>query len=72
MSRDDEELSRELGLLSAFAIGVGVMVCAGIFVLPASAAATAGQAAAAAFVLAGFIASFTPSSPSWVHSSPSA
>ncbi|APW98492.1 cationic amino acid transporter [Halobiforma lacisalsi AJ5] len=59
MSRNGEELSRELGLLSAFAIGVGVMVCAGIFVLPASVAATAGPAAAVSFVLAGFIAAFT-------------
>ena len=54
---DNEELSEELGLLAAFAIGVGVMVCAGIFMLPA-AAATAGPAAAA-FALAGFIAAFT-------------
>ncbi|MFW5959340.1 MAG: APC family permease [Natronomonas sp.] len=55
----NEELSEELGLLAAFAIGVGVMVCAGIFILPASAAATAGPAAASAFALAGFIAAFT-------------
>ncbi|MEF8827462.1 MAG: APC family permease, partial [Haloarcula sp.] len=54
-----EELSEELGLLAAFAIGVGVMVCAGIFILPASAAAVAGPAAVAAFALAGFIAAFT-------------
>lgn len=60
MSDDtDEGLSRELGLLSALTIGVGVMVCAGIFVLPASVAESAGPAAMLAFVLAGFIASFT-------------
>lgn len=56
---NDGELSEELGLISAFAIGVGVMVCAGIFILPASAAAMAGPAATAAFALAGFIAGFT-------------
>ncbi|MEF8938123.1 MAG: amino acid permease [Halovenus sp.] len=55
----DEELPRELGLHAALAIGVGVMIGAGIFVLPAAVVATAGPAAAAAFVLAGFIAAFT-------------
>ena len=56
---DETDLSRELGLLSALTIGVGVMICAGIFVLPAPAAEMAGPAAAAAFVLAGGIGAFT-------------
>lgn len=56
---DNEELSKELGLFSALAIGMGVMICAGIFVLPAPATEMAGPAAVAAFVLAGFVASFT-------------
>lgn len=55
----DQELSKELGMLSALAIGVGVMICAGIFVLPAPGAKMAGPASVAAFVLAGFVASFT-------------
>lgn len=59
MSADDEELAKDLGLLSALTIGIGVMIGAGIFVLPAPAAAEAGPAAAAAFVLGGMIAAFT-------------
>lgn len=59
MPDPSDDLSRELGLLSALTIGVGVMICAGIFVLPASVAKSAGPAAPLAFVLAGIIASFT-------------
>lgn len=54
-----DELPRDLGLLSALAIGVGTMVGAGIFVLPGAATAGAGPAATAAFVLGGVIALFT-------------
>jgi amino acid transporter len=56
---DGDALERELGLLSAFSIGVGVMIGAGIFVLPGAAADTAGPAATVGFVLAGVIAGFT-------------
>lgn len=59
MSADDEELAKDLGLLSALTIGIGVMIGAGIFVLPGAAAAEAGPAAAAAFIVGGIIASFT-------------
>lgn len=59
MTDSSEELSKELGMMSALAIGVGVMICAGIFVLPAPAVEEAGPAAVAAFVLAGFVSSFT-------------
>lgn len=52
-------LPRELGLFGALAIGIGTMVCAGIFVLPAAAFSIAGPAAAAAFVVGGIVASFT-------------
>lgn len=53
------ELKKDLGLLSALMIGIGVMIGAGIFVLPGAAAAEAGPAAIAAFVVGGFIALFT-------------
>lgn len=56
---DDEGLSKDLGLLSALTIGIGVMIGAGIFVLPAPAAEAAGPAAAAAFALGGVISAFT-------------
>ncbi|WP_290812210.1 amino acid permease [Halovivax sp.] len=55
----DTELAKELGLFSALAIGAGTMIGAGIFVLPATAAAEVGPAAALAFVVAGFVALFT-------------
>lgn len=60
----DQELPRDLGLVSALAIGVGTMVGAGIFVLPGAATAGAGPAATAAFVLGGVIASVTALSAS--------
>ena len=60
----DGELPRNLGLLSALAIGVGTMVGAGIFVLPGAATAGAGPAATAAFVLGGIVALFTALSAS--------
>lgn len=52
-------LPKELGFFGALTIGVGTMVGAGVFVLPAPAFDTAGPAAAAAFVVGGFIALFT-------------
>lgn len=59
MSSTETELAKELGLFSALAIGVGTMVGAGIFVLPAAAVGEAGPAAALAFVVAGGIALLT-------------
>ena len=43
------ELVRELGLGAAMSIGIGTMVCAGIFVLPGIAAAKAGPIVVLAF-----------------------
>ena len=59
MSADDEELAKDLGLLSALTIGVGTMIGAGIFVLPGQAAAAAGPAVALSFVFGGVISLFT-------------
>lgn len=53
------ELSRELGLPSALAIGVGTMIAAGIFTLSGLAVRDVGSAAIAAFLLAAVVASFT-------------
>ncbi len=55
----DDILPKELGFFGALTIGVGTMVGAGVFVLPAPAFETAGPAAAAAFVVGGFVALFT-------------
>ncbi|KAB1186600.1 MULTISPECIES: amino acid permease [Haloferax] len=52
----DEELAKDLGLLSALTIGIGTMVGAGIFVLPGVAASTAGPIVIASFVVGGLIA----------------
>jgi amino acid transporter/nucleotide-binding universal stress UspA family protein len=49
------KLLRELGLKEALAIGLGTMIGAGIFVLPAIAVERAGQAAAISYLLAGLI-----------------
>ncbi|MFD1597907.1 APC family permease [Halobellus rarus] len=63
-SETETQLERTLGLTEASMIGVGTMVGAGIFVLPGSAAALAGPASAAAFVIAGGIAMLTALSAS--------
>jgi amino acid transporter/nucleotide-binding universal stress UspA family protein len=60
----DEELAKDLGLLSALTIGVGTMIGAGIFVLPGQAAAAAGPAVALSFVVGGVISLFTALSAS--------
>ncbi|MFC7095737.1 amino acid permease [Halobaculum marinum] len=52
----DEELAKDLGLLSALTIGIGTMVGAGIFVLPGVAASTAGPVVVVSFVVGGLIA----------------
>jgi amino acid transporter len=60
MSRDDVSgrahgLVRELGLKEGVAVGLGTMIGAGIFVLPAIAVERAGQAAAVSYLIAGLI-----------------
>jgi amino acid transporter/nucleotide-binding universal stress UspA family protein len=52
----DEELAKDLGLVSALAIGIGTMIGAGIFVLPGVAANTAGPIVVVSFVVGGIIA----------------
>ncbi|WP_276253377.1 amino acid permease [Halomontanus rarus] len=52
----DEELAKDLGLISALAVGIGTMVGAGIFVLPGVAAAEAGPAVVLSFLIGGCIA----------------
>lgn len=52
----DEELAKDLGLISAMTIGIGTMIGAGIFVLPGVAAHAAGPIVVLSFVLGGFIA----------------
>ncbi len=50
------KLARELGLGAAMSIGIGTMICAGIFVLPGITAAKAGPAVVLSFALCGFVA----------------
>jgi amino acid transporter len=64
MTANEEELAKDLGLLSALTIGVGTMIGAGIFVLPGQAAAAAGPAVALSFVVGGVISLFTALSAS--------
>ena len=52
----EEELAKDLGLLSALTIGIGTMIGAGIFVLPGVAASTAGPVVVVSFVVGGAIA----------------
>ncbi|MEM4781834.1 MAG: amino acid permease [Halalkalicoccus sp.] len=52
----DEELAKDLGLVSAMTIGIGTMIGAGIFVLPGVAAQEAGPIVVASFVIGGVIA----------------
>jgi APA family basic amino acid/polyamine antiporter len=53
------ELTRDLGLASALAIGVGTMIAAGIFTLSGLAIGYVGSSAIIAFLLAAGVASFT-------------
>ncbi len=55
----EAELSRDLGLPSALAIGVGTMIAAGIFTLSGLAVRNVGSAAIVAFLLAAVAALFT-------------
>ncbi|MFW5929183.1 MAG: amino acid permease [Halobacteriota archaeon] len=52
----DEELAKDLGLVSAMTIGIGTMIGAGIFVLPGVAANAAGPIVVVSFVVGGLIA----------------
>ena len=52
-------LSRDLGLVSALAIGTGTMIAAGIFTLSGLAVGYVGSAAIVAFLLAALVAAFT-------------
>ena len=52
----DEELAKDLGLVSALTIGIGTMIGAGIFVLPGVAAQEAGPIVVVSFLIGGFIA----------------
>ncbi|WP_436343919.1 amino acid permease [Natronorubrum sp. FCH18a] len=56
MTGGDEELAKDLGLVSALAIGIGTMVGAGIFVLPGVAAQEAGPIVVLSFIIGGMIA----------------
>ena len=53
------QLSRDLGLVSAMAIGVGTMIAAGIFTLSGLAVAKVGSAAIVSFLMAAVVATFT-------------
>ncbi len=52
----DEELAKDLGLVSAMTIGIGTMIGAGIFVLPGVAAQEAGPVVVVSFLIGGLIA----------------
>ncbi len=56
MTGSDEELAKDMGLVSAMAVGIGTMIGAGIFVLPGVAAAEAGPAVVLSFIIGGSIA----------------
>jgi amino acid transporter/nucleotide-binding universal stress UspA family protein len=58
-SRVETELSRDLGLTSALAIGIGTMIAAGIFTLSGLAIRNVGSSAIIAFILAAMVALFT-------------
>jgi len=52
----DEELAKDLGLVSAMTIGIGTMIGAGIFVLPGVAAQETGPIVVVSFIIGGMIA----------------
>ena len=53
---DEEELAKDLGLVSAMTIGIGTMIGAGIFVLPGEAAQGTGPIVVLSFLIGGMIA----------------
>lgn len=58
-NRVETELSRDLGLTSALAIGIGTMIAAGIFTLSGLAIRNVGSSAIISFTLAAVVALFT-------------
>jgi amino acid transporter/nucleotide-binding universal stress UspA family protein len=52
----EDELAKDLGLVSAMTIGIGTMIGAGIFVLPGVAANEAGPIVVLSFIVGGIIA----------------
>ncbi len=58
-NRVETELSRDLGLTSALAIGIGTMIAAGIFTLSGLAIRNVGSSAIISFFLAAIVALFT-------------
>jgi amino acid transporter len=56
---DHQELPRELGFVSALAIGVGTMIAAGIFTLSGLAVQQVGSGAMISFIIAACVALFT-------------
>ncbi|MDY6780904.1 MAG: amino acid permease, partial [Halobacteria archaeon] len=58
-SQVETELDRDLGIVSAVALGVGTMIAAGIFVLSGLAVSNVGAMAIVAFLIAAVVASFT-------------
>lgn len=55
MSEQRQELERDLGLYSVFAVATGAMIGSGIFILPGLAMAESGPAVILAFVIAGIL-----------------
>ena len=55
----ETELSRDMGLTTALAIGVGTMIAAGIFTLSGLAVRNVGSAAIISFLIAAVVAGFT-------------
>lgn len=53
------DLARDVGFFEAFAIGLGTMIGAGIFILPSIAAAAAGSASILSFIGGGMISLLT-------------
>ncbi|WP_323173846.1 amino acid permease [Natrialba sp. PRR66] len=56
MTDSTDELAKDLGLLSALAVGIGTMIGAGIFVLPGVAAQETGPIVVLSFIIGGLIA----------------
>ena len=54
--KEESDLAKDLGLLSALTIGIGTMIGAGIFVLPGVAAQEAGPIVVVSFVVGGLVA----------------
>ena len=53
------EFKRVLGLLQVSMIGIGAMICAGIFILSSAAISIAGSSAILAYLVLGIVSLFT-------------